>query len=191
MIHNKYKFVLASSSERRLSMLNRIGYQPDLVVSPNVDESINGNEKPTAYVNRIALKKAESVSLSHKDSYILAADTVIVSGGKIYGKAKNKIEAFKILKSLSGKRHKVYGGICVISPSKNISLRTIVTQVVFRVLEQKEIESYLSSEEWIGKAGCYAIQGIASKFVKRVNGNYDNIVGLSLIDADKMIKGIK
>ena len=71
-------------------MLNRIGYQPDLVVSPNVDESINSNEKPTAYVNRIALKKAESVSLSHKDSYIRAADTVIVSGGKIYGKAKNE-----------------------------------------------------------------------------------------------------
>ena len=191
MIHNKYKFVLASSSERRLSMLNRIGYQPDLVVSPNVDESINNNEKPIAYVNRIALKKAESASLNHKDCYILAADTVIVSGGKIYGKAKNKIEAFKILKSLSGKRHKVYGGICVISPSQNVTLRTIVTQVVFRVLEQKEIESYISSEEWIGKAGCYAIQGIASKFVKRVNGNYDNIVGLSLIDADKMIKGIK
>ena len=131
------------------------------------------------------------VSLKYKNCFILAADTVIVSGGKIYGKAKTKIEALKILKILSGKRHKVYGGICVISPSNNISQRTIVTQVSFRSLEQREIEGYISSEEWKGKAGCYAIQGLASKFVKRINGNYDNIVGLSLIDADKMLKGLK
>ncbi|MDB9761281.1 Maf family protein [Alphaproteobacteria bacterium] len=191
MINNKYKFVLASSSERRLSMLSRIGYKPDLVVSPNINESINTNEKPSKFVSRLALNKAEVISLRYKNCFILAADTVIVSGGKIYGKAKTKIEAFKTLKILSGKRHKVYGGLCVISPSNNISLRTIVTQVSFRVLEQRDIESYLSSGEWKDKAGCYAIQGIASKFVKRVNGNYDNIVGLSLIDADKMLKGLK
>ena len=191
MITYKYKFVLASSSERRLNMLSIIGYKPDLVVSPNVDESINGNEKPRAYVSRLAFKKAEVVSLKYKNCFILAADTVIVSGGKIYGKAKTKIEALKTLKILSGKRHKVYGGVCVISPSKNISLRTIVTQVSFRMLEQKEIENYISSEEWKGKAGCYAVQGLASKFVKKINGNYDNIVGLSLIDADKMLKGLK
>ena len=172
-------------------MLSRIGYTPDLIVSPNVNESINSNEKPNIYVNRLAFKKAEVVSLRYKGCFILAADTVIVSGGKIYGKAKTKIEAFKTLKILSGKRHKVYGGLCVISPSNNISLRTIVTQVSFRSLEHREIEDYISSEEWDGKAGCYAIQGLASKFVKRINGNYDNIVGLSLIDADKMLKGLK
>jgi septum formation protein len=191
LINNKYKFVLASSSERRLSMLSRIGYKPDLVVSPNINESINTNEKPSKFVSRLALNKAEVISLRYKNCFILAADTVIVSGGKIYGKAKTKIEAFKTLKILSGKRHKVYGGLCVISPSNNISLRTIVTQVSFRLIEQREIENYLSSGEWKDKAGCYAIQGIASKFVKRINGNYDNIVGLSLIDADKMLKGLK
>ena len=78
-----------------------------------------------------------------------------------------------------------------ISPSNNISLRTIVTQVSFRVIEQKEVENYISSDEWRGKAGCYAVQGLASKFVKRINGNYDNIVGLSLIDAANMLKGLK
>ena len=172
-------------------MLSRIGYRPDLVNFPNVNENINPNEKPRTYVNRLALKKAEVTSLRYKNCFILAADTVIVSGGKIYGKAKTKIEAFKTLKILSGKRHKVYGGLCVISPSNNISLRTIVTQVSFRVIEQREIENYLASGEWKDKAGCYAIQGIASKFVKKINGNYDNIVGLSLIDADKMLKGLK
>jgi len=172
-------------------MLSRIGYKPDLVVSPNINESINTNEKPSTYVNRLAFKKAEVISLKYNNCFILAADTVIVSGGKIYGKAKTKIEAFKTLKILSGKRHKVYGGVCVISPSNNILLRTIVTQVSFRVIEQREIENYLASGEWKDKAGCYAIQGIASKFVKRINGNYDNIVGLSLIDAANMLKGLK
>jgi len=172
-------------------MLSRIGYKPDTVEHPKIDEDINVNEKPSQYVKRLALKKAEAVSLKYQGCFILAADTVIFSGGKIFGKAETKIEAFKTLKLLSGKRHKVYGGICVISPSKNISLRTIVTQVCFRVLEQREIENYISSEEWKGKAGSYAIQGHASKFVKRINGNYDNIVGISLIDADKMLKGLK
>ena len=172
-------------------MLSRIGYKPDLVVSPNVNESIKANEKPSTYVSRLAFKKAEVVSLRYQNCYILAADTVIVSGGKIYGKAQTKIEALKTLKILSGKRHKVYGGVCVISPSNNISLRTIVTRVRFRVLEQREIENYISSDEWKGKAGCYAVQGIASKFVKSINGNYDNIVGLSLIDADNMLKGLR
>jgi len=186
-----YNLVLASSSERRLSMLNRIGYKPDYVDPPNIDETINTNEKPKSYVNRLAYEKARSVSLRYKDSFILAADTVIVSGGKIYGKAETTIDAFKTLTTLSGKRHKVYGGICIISPSNNISLRTIVTQVSFRVIDKQEIENYISLGEWKGKAGCYAIQGEASKFVKRINGNYDNIMGLSLIDVDKMLKGLK
>ena len=172
-------------------MLSRIGYKPDLVVPPNINESILANEKPNVYVSRLAFKKAEVVSLRYKSCFILAADTVIVSGGKIYGKAATKIEALRTLKILSGKRHKVYGGICVISPSNNISLRTIVTQVSFRVIEQKEVENYISSDEWRGKAGCYAVQGLASKFVKRINGNYDNVVGLSLIDAGNMLKGLK
>ena len=172
-------------------MLTRIGYKPDLVISPNVDESINTEEKPRPYVIRMAFNKAESVSKKYKDCFILAADTAIVSGGKIYGKAESKIKAFQTLKILSGKRHKVYGSICVISPSNNISLRTIVTQVSFRIIEKNEINNYLDSEEWKDKAGSYAIQGIASKFVKKINGNYDNIVGLSLIDVDKMLKGLK
>ena len=172
-------------------MLSRIGYKPDYVDPPNIDESIKTNEKPKSYVNRVAFKKAEAVSQRHKDCFILAADTVIVSGGKIYGKAETPIEAFKTLTTLSGKRHKVYGGICVISPSNNISLRTIITQVSFRVLDKKEIENYILLEEWKGKAGCYAIQGVASTFIKRINGNYDNIIGLSLIDVDKMLKGLK
>lgn len=191
MIGDKYKLVLASSSERRLVLLKRIGYVPDIIDAPDIKEDIRKNETPDAYVKRIAKEKAESVYQRHKNSYIIAADTVIFSGSKIYGKVDYKDEAFKVLNKLSGKKHRVYGGICVISPNKNISIKRIVTQVSFRKINSKEIQDYIDTEEWIGKAGCYAIQGIASKFVKRINGNYDNVVGLSVIDADKMLKGIK
>ena len=171
-------------------LLKRIGYIPDEIDLPDIDELIHQGEKPGPYVIRMARSKAETVSRRHKNSYIIAADTVIFSGAKILGKAFNKEEALKTLKQLSGKKHKVYGGICIISPNKNIALRTIITQVSFRIINEEEIEDYLYSEEWKDKAGCYAIQGMASKFVKRINGNYDNVVGLSVIDADKMIKGI-
>ena len=191
MIRDKYKLVLASSSERRLVLLKRIGYVPDIIDAPNIEEEIYKNETPKTYVKRIAKEKAEIVSQRHENSYIIAADTVIFSGSKIFGKVSHKDSAFKVLKKLSGKKHRVYGGICVLSPNKNISLRSIVTTVSFRVIHDQEIIDYIDTEEWIGKAGCYAIQGIASKFVKRINGNYDNVVGLSIIDADKMLKGIK
>ena len=190
MIKDKYKLVLASSSERRLMLLKRIGYIPDEIDLPDIDELIHQGEKPGPYVIRMARSKAETVSRRYKNSYIIAADTVIFSGAKILGKAFNKEEALKTLKQLSGKNHKVYGGICIISPNKNIALRTIITQVSFRIINKEEIKDYLYSEEWKDKAGCYAIQGMASKFVKRINGNYDNVVGLSVIDADKMLKGI-
>jgi len=172
-------------------LLKRIGYVPDIIDAPDIEEHINKNETPDIYVKRIAKEKAESVFQRHKNSYIIAADTIIFSGSKIYGKVSNREEAFKVLKKLSGKKHRVYGGICVISPNKNISLKRIVTQVSFRVINNKEIQDYIATEEWLGKAGCYAIQGIASKFVKRINGNYDNVVGLSVIDADKMLQGVK
>jgi len=190
LIKDKYKLVLASSSERRLMLLKRIGYIPDEIDVPDINEFIKQGEKPGQYVIRMARSKAEIVSRRHKNSYIIAADTVIFSGAKIYGKASNKEEALKILKQLSGKKHRVYGGICIISPNKNIVLRTIITHVSFRIITEKELDDYLDSEEWKGKAGCYAIQGMASKFVKRINGNYDNVVGLSVVDADKMLKGI-
>lgn len=171
-------------------LLKRVGYIPDEIDVPDINEFIKQGEKPGRYVIRMARSKAEIVSRRHKNSYIIAADTVIFSGAKIYGKASNKEEALKTLKQLSGKKHRVYGGICIISPYKNILLRTIITHVSFRIITEEELDDYLDSEEWKGKAGCYAIQGMASKFVKRINGNYDNVVGLSLVDADKMLKGI-
>ena len=121
MIKDKYKLVLASSSERRLMLLIRLGYIPDEIDVPNIDEFIKQGEKPGPYVIRMARSKAEIVSRRHKNSYIIAADTVVFSGAKIHGKASDKEEALKILKQLSGKKHRVYGGLCIISPNKNIA----------------------------------------------------------------------
>ena len=120
-------------------LLKRIGYIPDEIDVPDIDEFIKQGEKPGPYVIRMARNKAKIVSKRHKNSYIIAADTVIFSGAKIYGKASNKEEALKVLKQLSGKKHRVYGGICIISPNKNIALKTIITQVSFRIINQEEI----------------------------------------------------
>ena len=171
-------------------MLKKIGYKPFCVHNPNINEEIIKGEKPSQYVSRMAEKKAKTVVKIYKEAYILGADTVIVSGRNIIGKPKNYKDAYNILVGLSGKRHRVYGGICLISPNNNISIRTVVTQVNFRYISTNEIESYLKMDEWKDKAGSYAIQGYAAKFVKRINGNYDNIVGLSLVDFYSMIKGL-
>ena len=190
MLNKKIKLVLASSSERRLSMLEKIGYKPLCVHNPNIKEEIIKGEKPSKYVVRMAEKKAKTAVKIYNDAYILGADTVIVSERNIIGKPKNYKDAYNILAKLSGKRHRVYGGICLISPKNNISIRTVVTQVNFRHISTNEIESYLKMDEWKDKAGSYGIQGHAAKFVKRINGNYDNIVGLSLADFYSMIKGL-
>ncbi len=172
-------------------MLEKIGYKPAHVHHPNIDESVSNGETPLKYVSRLAEEKAMTALDLYKNAYILGADTVIVSGNKIIGKSKNHEEAFSILSKLSGKRHRVYGGICLISPTKKISIKTIITIVKFRIISFKEIQEYLSTNEWKDKAGCYAIQGYAGKFVKSINGNYDNVMGLSLIDFDNMIRGLK
>tara|TARA_B100000686_G_scaffold342408_1_gene421499 strand:+ start:7497 stop:8015 length:519 start_codon:yes stop_codon:yes gene_type:complete len=172
-------------------MLEKIGYKPSHVFHPNIDERILEGETPYTYVSRLAEKKANSALGLYKNSYILGADTIIFSGNKVIGKPKNYEDAYNILTRLSGKRHSVYGGICLISPSKNTSIRTVVTKVKFRFISSKEIQEYLSTDEWKDKAGCYAIQGYAAKFVKNINGNYDNVMGLSLVDFDSMIRGLK
>ena len=185
------KLILASSSDRRLSMLKKIGYNPDHIHHPNIDESIIDGESPSRYVCRLAEEKAKTALDLFKKSYILGADTAIVSGNRIIGKPKTVEEAFSILSKLSGKRHRVYGGVCLIAPSKKISIRKIITIVKFRAISHKEIQEYLLTNEWKDKAGCYAIQGYAAKFVKSINGNYDNVMGLSLVDFDSMIRGLK
>ena len=181
------KLILASSSQRRLHLLAQIGITPDLIVSPDIDESIAQNEKPREYVKRMASAKADAAKQSGK--YLLAADTAVVCGNRILPKAETKDAAADCLALLSGRRHKVLGSICLLLPNGERRMRLVETKVSFKRLTESEIETYLSSSEWDGKAGGYAIQGRAASFVKNISGSYSNVVGLPLYNVSQLLRG--
>jgi len=182
--------ILASASPRRLQLLEQIGIVPDRVVPADADESPLKNELPRDQAKRLALLKAEAVRVNHPESFILAADTVVGCGRRILPKAESDAEAARCLKLLSGRRHRVFGGICLIGPDGRQSLKVIETAVVFKSLSEGEIATYIASGEWRDKAGAYAIQGRAAIFVRKVVGSYSNVVGLSLFETNGMLKGL-
>ena len=181
------KLILASSSPRRLHLLAQIGITPDSIVSPDIDESVTQNEKPREYVKRMASAKADAAKKSGE--YLLAADTAVVCGNRILPKAETKDAAVDCLSLLSGRRHKVLGGICLLLPNGERRMRLVETTVSFKRLTESEIDSYLNSSEWDGKAGGYAIQGRAASFVKHISGSYSNVVGLPLYNVSQLLRG--
>lgn len=181
-------FILASASPRRIELLGQIGRQPDAIIPTDIDETPQLAESPKALVSRLALAKANVVAESHGRDIILAADTVVACGRRILPKPKNEQEAKRYLTLLSGRRHRVYGGIAVVTPH-GARVRSVMTQVTFKRLSPAEIGSYLASEEWRDKAGAYAIQGRAASFVKQINGSYSNVVGLCLYVTEAMLAG--
>lgn len=184
------RLVLASQSPRRLELLGQVGIVPDIVVPAHVDETPRARELPRTHARRLAEEKARAVAAGHPDAYVLGADTVVAVGRRILGKAETEAEARTFLSLLSGRRHRVFGGICVAAPDGRSSARVVETAVVFKVLSASEIEEYLAGGEWRDKAGAYAIQGRAGAFVTRINGSYPNVVGLSLFDAVTMLDGL-
>lgn len=184
------KLILASSSPRRLELLASIGITPHQILSPDIDESPLKHEDVLPYVKRIALLKAQVVHKQVREAYVLAADTVVEIGGKIVLKAENQEEARTILTRLSGRRHRVYTGVCVISPEGKEACRTVLTRVSFKRLSMEELNSFLDSGEWAGRAGAYSIQGECAKFVKFLSGSYSNVVGLPLYETDNLLKGL-
>jgi len=172
-------FILASKSSRRVNLLNQIGRSPDIIEPADVDETPLPGELPRKMAKRLAIMKAQKVAHRNPSDVVLGADTVVACGRRILGTPKNKNDARSFLRILSGRRHRVYGGICVIAPWGQWQ-RAVTTQVVFKRLGESEIESYIDSDEWQGKAGAYGIQGYAVAFVRRINGSYSNVVGLCL-----------
>lgn len=169
-------------------MLRKINIVPDEVLPADIDEDPLENEKPENLVKRLSQRKAEVISEKKPDFFVLGADTVVACGKNILEKAKNAEEAGEFLLKLSGRRHYVYGGITLITPQKKLITRTSKTMVQFKKLSDQEIEHYVASKEWEGKAGAYAIQGFAGCFVKRIDGSYSNVVGLSLYDTIKILE---
>jgi septum formation protein len=183
--------VLASSSPRRLDLLRQAGVEPDLVVSPDIDETVAARELPRAYGLRMAQAKAQAVHArpDAAGAFVLAADTVVACGRRILPKAQTRAEARSCLELLSGRRHRVYGGLTVVDPEGRPATKLVMTIVKMKPLTVGEIELYLASGEWQGKAGGYAIQGLAARFVPMINGSYTNVVGLPLLEALQLLEG--
>ncbi|MQA65352.1 MAG: septum formation protein Maf [Alphaproteobacteria bacterium] len=184
------RFVLASASPRRRDLLAQIGRVPDAVIEPDIDESARPGELPAAHAARLAREKCESVAgKENAEAFVLAADTVVACGRRILPKAEDEATARHCLALLSGRRHRVVGGICLRAPDGTRHERLVTTTVSFARLGAADIDSYLASGEWQGKAGGYAIQGRAAVFVRAISGSYSNVVGLSLHETEKLLRG--
>jgi septum formation protein len=169
--------ILASKSPRRSEILRRAGIS--FVVRPaNVDESFLPPESSRDYVQRVAQQKAAAVEASRTD-VVLGADTVVVIDGQILGKPQDATGALRMLEMLSGREHEVLTGICIRQGDCMIT-DFAVTRVWFLPLAQKDLEEYVATGEPMDKAGAYAIQGLASKFIQRIEGSYSNVVGLPI-----------
>lgn len=184
------RLVLASASPRRRELLRQIGIEPDAVDPPEIDETPGAKETPRQYALRLAEAKAVAVAPNHPGAWVLGADTVVACGRRILPKAGDAAAALDCLRLLSGRRHRVHGGICVIDPKGGRHCRLVTTMVNFKRLDADEIKAYLATDEWRGKAGAYAIQGRAAVFVRAVNGSYSNVVGLPLFETHSLLRGL-
>lgn len=189
------RLILASASPRRLMLLSQVGIEPDALRPASIDETPRRAEMPRSYVTRLARAKAEAARdliANDKDlaeAYVLAADTVVTHGRLIFGKPKNVEEALAMLLRLSGRSHRVLTGLCLVTPDDRTRVKVVETRVRFRRLSKEDMESYLASREWRGKAGGYAIQGIGGCFVQKISGSYTNVVGLPLTEVVGMLQG--
>ncbi len=181
--------ILASASPRRRDLLAQAGITPDQVIAADIDETPLKKELPRALVERLARAKAQAIAAQHEGAYILAADTVVALGRRILGKPADADEARRFLELMSGRRHRVMGGMTLISPDGTIRSRVVETTVRFKALSPAELEDYIAAGEWEGKAGAYGIQGRAEAFVKFIRGSYSNVVGLSLYDTMQLLNG--
>src|SRR5262245_58593632 len=189
------KLVLASGSPRRLSLINQVGIEPDALRPTDIDETPKRGELPRAYATRLARNKAQTaLGMVHIDdalrgAYVLAADTAVAVGRRILPKAELLDEAAQCLRLLSGRNHRVYTAICLVTPKEAFRQRLVETRVRFKRLTEEDIEAYLASGEWRGKAGGYAAQGIAGTFVVKIVGSYTNVVGLPLYEVMTLLGG--
>src|SRR5436190_4383183 len=189
------KLVLAFGSPRRVQLINQAGIEPDSLRPADIDETPQRGELPRACANRLARAKADAalelvrVDDELKGSYILSADTVVAVGRRILPKAELLDEAAQCLRLLSGRNHRVHTAICLVTPKEAFRQRYVETRVRFKRLSEQDIEAYLASGEWRGKAGGYGAQGIAGGFLVKLVGSYSNIVGLPLYETLTLLGG--
>lgn len=189
------QLVLASGSPRRLQLLQQAGIEPDLLTPVDADETPHKGEAPRSLAKRLAREKAE-LALKNAErtselggGFILAADTVVALGRRVLPKAEMLDQASMCLRLLSGRSHRVYTGVTLVTPKGAFRNRLVETRVRFKRLSHEEMEAYLASGEWRGKAGGYAIQGLAGTFVVKLVGSYTNVIGLPLYETVAMLAG--
>jgi septum formation protein len=182
-------FVLASASPRRRELLAQVALSPDAVDPADIDEAPLARELPRHHALRLAEAKARAVAPRHPGAFILGADTVVACGRRILPQARDLETARRCLLLLSGRRHRVFGGLALIAPDGALATRCAESVVTFRRLERAELDEYLASRDWEGKAGGYAIQGLAARFVRFLGGSYSNVVGLPLFETVGLLAG--
>src|SRR5688572_1086317 len=176
---------LASASPRRRQLLELIGV-PHVVTPADIDETPLPAEAATVYVTRLAGEKAAAVRRQYPDLPVLAADTTVHVGGAILEKPHSEADCVRMLSLLSGRKHQVYTGLCVISPA-GPGVNCVETEVEFRRISREEMSAYWASGEPQGKAGAYAIQGFGAVFVEKITGSYTNVMGLPLFETAQVL----
>lgn len=186
MAASPYAFILASASPRRFELLAQAGFVPDEVLPADIDESVQLGETPAVYALRVAQEKARVIAEIRPQALVLAADTVVAVGRRILPKAETEKQAFECLELLQGRRHRVYTAVAVRCPEGEAQ-RVCETRVRMSRLSRHDIERYVQSGQWSGKAGGYGIQGLAEAFIPWISGSYSNIVGLPLAEMCPML----
>ena len=181
---------LASASPRRRDLLGQIGIEPVAIIPTNIDETPHRRELPPRYALRMAHEKALAVALPDnikQGALVLAGDTVVSVGRRILPKAETEDQARACLTLLSGRRHRVHGGIALRLADGTLRSRLVTSSVIFKRLNRDEIDTYIGTGDWHGKAGGYAIQGPAAAYIRHIDGSYSNIVGFSLYDVSALL----
>ena len=182
-------FILASGSPQRIALLRQIGFEPKEIFPADINEENEPKEKPLPYVRRMALQKALYVAKLKPEQNILACDTIVCVGNRIIHKSKNAEEQLKVMKMLSGRTHKVISSVCLIDKNGSPHQRTVMSRISMRRLDEKELKSYIDSNEWVGVCG-YKIEGKMAAYVTRLVGDYSAVVGLPLCETMNLLKGV-
>ncbi len=183
------RLILASASPRRRELLGRLGLTPAAIAPADIDETPHTAELPRDYARRMAREKAEAAASA--DGFALAGDTVVAAGRRILPKAEDEATARQCLALLSGRRHTVLSAIALRAPDGAMRERLSETVVLFKRLSDDEIDAYIASREWDGKAGGYAIQGIAEGLIRRIHGSHSAVVGLPLYETRALLKAAR
>ncbi|KQO73289.1 septum formation inhibitor Maf [Methylobacterium sp. Leaf111] len=189
------RLILASASPRRLALLQQVGIDPDALLASDIDETPRKSETPRELARRLAREKLAAAGAAARrrddmrEAFLVAADTVVAVGRRVLPKAELPGEAADCLRLLSGRQHRVYTAVCLLTPQDVRRERVVETRVRFKRLSSRDIEAYLASNEWRGKAGGYAIQGLAGAFVVKLVGSYSAVVGLPLYETVSLLDG--